>query len=210
MLGVCGAPGSGKSAFAKALGELGAAVIDADALAHKALERDDVKKIAMKEWGRDVFNKDGQIDRAALGRIVFENEEERRKLEKIVHPRVRASMLKEMAAAKEKGYKIIVLDVPLLLEAGLDKWCRKVAFVEAAREKRLARLAERHGWNAVQADQRESAQMPPDQKKKKSDITIDNNGSLDELRRQAEQIFNRLTGKHPNAGNAIEKHPEDN
>ena len=210
VLGICGAPGSGKSAFARELGQLGAAIIDADALAHQTLDRDEVKEIIKDEWGRDVFSKDGKIDRAALGRIVFENEEDRKKLEKIVHPRVRASMMREMAAAKDRGAKMIVLDVPLLLEAGLGKWCHAAAFVDAAREKRLARLAERHGWNDEQAAQREKAQMPPEEKKQMSDFTIDNNGSLDELRRQAETLFNRIAGNTPHAENTHEKHPEDN
>ena len=196
VVGLCGAVGSGKSAVAHIMRDLGAWVIDADAIAHEMLEDVEVKQSVTLRWGHGVLDERGRVDRRKLGKKVFDSGEELRELEKLIHPRVRTRMLKDIEAARrDPQTSAIVIDAPLILEAGLDSWCDTLVFVDAPRPVRIARVARRHGWDQDEMDRRERAQLPLEEKRKRADHVLENASSMDELRRRVEEIYPRLVGE---------------
>jgi dephospho-CoA kinase len=196
VVGLCGAVGSGKSAVAHIMRELGACVIDADAIAHEMLEDIEVKQSVKRRWGQTVLDERGRVDRRKLGEKVFSSSEELRELEKLIHPRVRARMLKDIEAARrDPQTSAVVIDAPLILEAGLDSWCDTLVFVDAPHAVRLARVARRHGWDQAEMDRRERSQLPVEEKRKRADHVLENASSMDELRRRVEEIYPRLVGE---------------
>lgn len=126
----------------------------------------------------------GEIDRAKLGAIVFNDEEERKKLNAIVHPAVRQKMLAEKEALVRSGAKTVVLDIPLLFESGLTSWVDKVLVVYVDDDIQLRRLMERNGFTEEEARARIRAQWPLAEKMKRADAVINNNGTREETRRQ--------------------------
>ena len=150
LLGIVGGVASGKSLVAEHLARRGAAVIDADRLAHEVLKRDDVKQLARQRWGADIFDHQGEIDRKRLGQIVFasapEGPRELKILESWTHPRVRQMTDERIRQLADEGVApAIVLDVPLLVEAGWHPLCDHVLMVDVPQEVRQARALAR-GW----------------------------------------------------------------
>lgn len=192
VIGLLGAPGSGKSTFARALAEAGCAVIDADRLAHEALGEPAVTAVLRRWWGEGVFDRSGKPDRAAIGRIVFEDAQARQKLEGLLHPRVHARREQLRAAARDdRRVRAIVEDMPLLLETGLDDEVDVLVFVDTPREERLKRLADSRGWDAAELDRREKSQSPLDTKRDRADYVIDNRDGAD-LASQARRLLEEL------------------
>lgn len=177
VIGIAGGIGSGKSAFARALGRLGARVFDADVSAKSVLDHGDVKAALIHKWGARVLGADGRIDRQAVASIVFADHQARAYLESLIHPRVRAEAVEAIAVARAEGVRAVVLDVPLLFESGMDAMCDVVIFVDAAPEVRAARVASTRGWNPGELARREAAQWPLDKKRRHSGIVVINNGS---------------------------------
>ena len=195
VVGLCGGIGSGKSTVAHLLGKLGAKVIDADALAHEVLDEPGVKQIVLQKWGKDLLTQTGKIDRTKLGGAVFVKCEDVRELERLVHPRVRARMLKEIEAGRnDPSVKLVVIDAPLILEGGLTNWCDVLVFVDATRSARLARLSRRHGWDEETVAQRERAQMRLEEKRRKCDLVVGNLGSMEDLQRRVKELYHLLAG----------------
>lgn len=194
VIGLTGGVGAGKSTVARMLEDLGCALFDADARARAVLEEPDVRAAIVSDWGEGVLNEEGQVDRAALGLIVFADDAQRRRLEGLVHPRVRASMRESIARARTEGRRAIVLDIPLLLEGGLDEICDVVVHVDAPEGRRDSNVKSR-GWDADERARREAAQTPVAQKARRADVVIVNDGSLDELRERVEAALTAiLTG----------------
>jgi dephospho-CoA kinase len=193
VVGVCGGIGSGKSTVAHLLRELGARVVDADAISHDVLEEADVKQTVLQKWGKDLLTETGKIDRAKLGQAVFAKSEDVQELERLMHPRVRARMLKEIEMArKAPSVKVVVIDAPLILEGGLTTWCDALVFVDSARSARLSRLARRHGWDEETVTRREREQMPVEEKRRKCDHVVENFGSLEDLQRRVKELYDVL------------------
>lgn len=192
VIGIAGGIGSGKSAVAAAFADLGCVVIDSDREAKAALDRPEVRDELVRWWGASVLSPEGRIDRKAVAAIVFAQPAERQRLEALVHPlvrRSRASMIRRAA-----GARAVIVDAPLLFEAGVDKECDAVVFVDAPREARLARVQSR-GWDEAELDRRESAQIPLDVKRAKSTLLIDNAGPPEALRAQVEAALAQLAPK---------------
>lgn len=194
VVGLTGGIASGKSTVSKIFDEAGAVVIDADRLARQVVEPG---KAAWKEiraqFGRQVFKPDGALDRERLGDIVFHQNRLRRQLEAIIHPRVRAHMdesLRKLAVSKPES--VVVLDVPLLLETGMDKGLAEVIVVYAPAAVQRRRLMLRDGFSADQAQARIDAQMPMEQKRSRATLVIDNGGDLSETEKQAMAIYRDL------------------
>jgi len=180
VIGLLGAPGSGKSTVARALAAEGCAVIDADRLSHEALEEPDVVEQLRQWWGEGVIGPDGRPDRAAIGRIVFQDAAERERLEGLLHPRVHARRRELRAACgRDPAVRAIVEDMPLLLEKGLADQVDALVFVAAPRAQRLRRLADSRGWDAAEVDRREKNQVPLDTKRARADYVIDNRDGAD-------------------------------
>ena len=180
MVGLTGGIGAGKSAVAARLAERGAVIIDADRLAREvvAAGTDGLAEV-VAAFGADVLGPDGGLDRPALGRRVFGDDEARRRLEAIIHPRVRARTAELSHAAP--GDAIVVNDVPLLVEARLAPTYHLVVVVLAAEETRIRRLAETRGMTREQAAARIGAQAGDDRRRQVADVVLDNDAGLDEL-----------------------------
>ena len=192
-IGLTGSIAAGKSTVAARLRELGAFVLDADE-ASKALSAKASPLLAQIEqsFGAQVITADGSLDRRLLSSIVFANEDARRKLEAIMHPAIKKRLL-EME--KERGNaNIIVYDVPLLFETGMHESMDEVWVVDAPKKTRIERLAARNGLRRTEAEQRLSAQMNDEEKRKRADVVIENDGTREELLRKVDSLWQKESG----------------
>ena len=189
VVGILGGIAAGKSAVAAAFAAHGLVHLDADRIAREVTAQPDVVAAIGRALGAEVLAADGSLDRAKVAARVFQDPEARRELEALTHPPVRRAILDALAAAKTNGDSVL-LDVPLLLERGLIEECDAVAFVHASDTTRRARAAGR-GWAADELDRRERAQASLAEKRARADVTIDNDGSLDAMRRQVAEFLQR-------------------
>lgn len=192
ILGLAGAIGAGKSAAAAILAKLGAHAIDFDALARAALDRPEVARTLASWWGEEVRNPDGTTNRPAVARRVFNNPAERARLEALIHPLVWRTREQASAEALAAGASIAVMDAPLLYEAGLDRECDAVLFVDADRAIRLARVRESRGWDEAELDRREAAQIPADEKRRRAAWSVTNNSDLGQLELAIRRILDTI------------------
>ncbi len=198
LIGLLGGIASGKSFVAEQMERRGAAVVSADRLAHEVLRLAEVKDAVRARWGQGVFDPDGQVNRSALGKIVFapppEGPRELKELERITHPRIGQLALARLAELKQQGAAAaIVLDVPLMLESGWNKFCDKIVFVDAPRSVRAARAAAR-GWSDEDFARREAAQESLETKRKLADVVIDNSQMGESTETQIKRIWPALVG----------------
>jgi len=192
LIGLTGGIAAGKSTVARRLVELGAIEIDADLLARQAVERGSLGLQQIVEtWGTELLTEDGELDRAALAKIVFANEDERSKLEHIVHPRVKA-LAKEALARQPEG-SIVIYSVPLLVEANVELPFDLVITVEAPEEEQIRRMVQSRGMTAEQAVARIKAQATPAQRANRADIIVNSNQSLGRLNDDVEQLWGRIS-----------------
>lgn len=193
IIGLAGGVGSGKTTVAKMLAEMGAGVIESDALAHQEINCRDVKETLCRWWGQGVFAADGSVDREKVAAIVFADAAQRHRLETLLHPRIgirRERIIAQMEA--QPNVQAIVLDSPLLYETDLDLLCDAVVFVETGLESRRQRSEKSKGWGEGEMQRREKTQQPLDMKRARADYICDNNSSLAALRRQVERIFTQI------------------
>lgn len=199
VIGITGGIGSGKSSIAKALESLGAVVIDSDKLAHAELETPDVVKAIKARWGNKVCHADGRIDRRSLGAIVFKDAVELQWLEDLLYPRIherRRAIIDELKS--RRGVKAVVLDAPKLHEAGVDKECDAVLFVDADHDVRLQRVAQTRSWDAAELARREKMQIPLDKKKAMADyVVVNNHPGLDSLTPELQRILDSVVCSKP-------------
>ncbi len=199
-LGVLGGIGSGKSTVARFLVvELPKGLLlDADALVSELLDEPETAQRVHAGLGGDLLLPDGSLDRAALGRRIFESEADRRVLEGLLHPPVRECIrtrLKEAEAQAQPTWA--VLDVPLLLEGGLDRVCDFLLFVDTPEEQRSTRACARHGWSRQDWRAREATQAPLEEKRAAADAILDNAGGEDPLRSAVQSLLPRLLSLPP-------------
>lgn len=194
-IGLTGGIATGKSTVAKLLTERGALLIDLDKIAREVVEPGQPALLAIAErFGQAVLQPDGSLDRKRLGSIVFADSAERKALEAITHPAIRAVMKERMARGEtEEPDRLVVVDVPLLYESKLESYFHRVMVVYAPREAQLGRLIERDGLSREEAEQRLAAQMDIEEKKRRADVLIDNGGTPEETNRQIERFW-RETG----------------
>jgi dephospho-CoA kinase len=196
VIGLAGGIGSGKSEVAHILASLGCLVTDSDKEAKEALDRPEIRTQLAQWWGPDVLLPDGRINRKAIADIVFKSGKDRAALEALVHPLLRARRADLRARAQQAGARAAVIDAPLLFEAGVDTECDAVIFVYAPRALRLERIKSR-GWDEAELSRREAAQLPLDQKQRRSTLTIVNDGTPETLRDQVAKALARLSAKRP-------------
>ena len=175
LVGLTGGVATGKSTVAKMFKQCGAVVIDADELAHEVIKPG---KPAWREivtlFGKTALNQDRSLNRQALGSIVFRNRTKLRQLERIIHPRVaREQQRLVRQVAKRKPHAVVIYEVPLLFEAGVDKRVDKIIVVTADRNTQIARLKKRNGLSRAEAISRIKTQMPLAKKVRLADIVID-------------------------------------
>lgn len=196
VVGIIGAIGSGKSAVANAFERLGLRLIDADRIAHEVLRDASVKSEIEDRFGARVIGADGEVDRGKLGAIVFEPAGDLASLEAIVHPRVRVEIERLLASARsDDGVPGVVLDAPLLLEAGLDRLCDYIVLVEVDEDRRRQRVAENRGWTAEELKRREEFQKDLNEKIKVADYKMDNNHSIRTLGSRVEAIWSEIVAR---------------
>lgn len=194
-IGLVGGVASGKSRVGQMLVELGAGLLDADRASHAVLaDEAEVHAALRARWGDSVFLADGSVDRAAVAHRVFGQSEtaaaDRQFLEDLLHPRIRRRLEAERREMIAAGRPAIVVDAPLLLEAGWGAMCDIVLMVDASRETRLARARNR-GWSEADFDEREAAQWPIAKKRDAADVVITNNGTEQRLRDAVRQFWDR-------------------
>ena len=195
LIGLTGGVGSGKTTVAGILRDLGAAVIDADEATHAVYEPGTPGfEAVVREFGESIVG-DGRIDRARLGRLVFDDEESRRRLNAIVHPLVREWMAARTAEAIEGSAEVVVQDVPLLFENGLEDLFSSVLFVYTPEDIQLERLVEGRGVPRERARAIIAAQMPIEEKQRRAHHVVDNSGTVDQTRNQVEEVWAQMSGR---------------
>jgi dephospho-CoA kinase len=173
------------------LSRLGCVVCNSDDLGRQALREPAIRTKLVGWWGREVLDEAGEIDRAAVAAIVFRRPEELQRLELLVHPWIEARR-KALFAMAPADACALVIDAPLLFEAGLDAECDAVIFVDADRGTRLARVADGRGWDEQALGRREDSQLPLDEKRARSDYVVSNNGDLRALSEQVNRTLNEI------------------
>ncbi len=193
VIGILGGIGSGKSTVAVQFADLGCAIIEADKIAHDVLDNKDVIDTISTIFGADTLSPEGTVERSKLAEKVFEDAELLEKLQSIVHPPVMEQceqLLARYLAAP--SIPAVVLDVPLLMESGLDRRCNVLIFVESPPSACLQRAREQKGLSPEQIKKREKFQISLDKKRKIAHYIIQNNSDLSGLAEQVAQIYSAV------------------
>jgi len=192
-VGLTGGVASGKSTVSALLAELGAIVIDADLLAREVVARgtDGLAEI-VAEFGPDVLTEDGDLDRPAMGAIVFADPERRKALEAIIHPRVRRRGRENEDEAAADA--LVVHDIPLLAETGQAANFDAVIVVDVPTEVQVERMTTLRGMTREEAESRVAAQATRDQRLAVATHVVENTGTLGELRARVAEVHDRLRG----------------
>lgn len=191
LIGLTGGAGSGKSTVAQMFRDLGAAIVDADEATHAVYAPGTPGFDAIVAEFGDAYVRDGRIDRARLGELVFRDAGARMKLNAIVHPLVRQWMADRTVEAAEHGAEVVIQDVPLLFENDLQGLFSGVVLVYTPAELQLRRLVDR-GLSKSRASAIIAAQMPIDEKRRLTDLIVENSGSREDTRRQVEEVWARV------------------
>lgn len=197
VIGLIGGIGSGKSLVAEELVKHGGYLISGDKLGHDALKQPEIKNRIIGRWEKGIVDDQGEVDRKKLGAVVFADPAELQALESFVFPWIEKGMFEEISAVqKNPKVAFVVVDAAIMLEAGWNKHCDKLVYVDAPRDLRLARLARQRGWTEKELAVREKVQWPLAKKKELADFVIDNSGSKEETARQVAELVSKLgTGK---------------
>jgi dephospho-CoA kinase len=191
IIGLTGGIASGKSTVSKNLAQLGAVIIDGDAIAHRLMEpHQPAWEGIVKEFGREILNPDETIDRTKLGAIVFDDPRRMAALNQITRPGIIETIKNDIKSMRvTQPESVLVLDVPLLYEGHLDKLTDQVWVVWLDHETQVKRLMERNGYTREEAVKRIESQMSLDEKAKRADVVIDNRGSMEATIRTAKKFY---------------------
>lgn len=197
-VGILGGIASGKSEVTRILGELGAVIFDGDRAGHEVLHYPAVKEQIREQFGSEVFDPQGEVDRRRLASIVFADtptgHDALAELEQITHPKIRERLDQERNGhLKDGNIPLLVLDAPVMIRAGWLAECDQVLFVQSSRENRLAR-AKKRSWSEMEFDAREARQEKLDEKHKLADYIVNNDQDLPHLRRQVLAVWDDLLG----------------
>ncbi|MBA3272778.1 MAG: dephospho-CoA kinase [Chthoniobacterales bacterium] len=207
IIGIAGGIGSGKSTVARLFAELGCLVISSDDQVRDAYEQPDVKETLTHWWGKSIFRDDGAINRRAIAEKIFADPDERKRLEGLLHPRVKQMRDAVMSGKKDDArVPAFIWDTPLLFETGLNVECDAVVFVDAPTDIRNSRLRSNRGWGESELLLREKSQLPLDKKRQMSEYVISNaadagetsepnavkSAGLEELRGQVRDVLSRI------------------
>ncbi|NPD06373.1 dephospho-CoA kinase [Nocardioides sp. zg-1308] len=193
-VGLTGGIASGKSTVSSILAELGAVVIDADLIAREVVARGTPGLAAVvEEFGTGLLTADGDLDRPAMGALVFSDDDARRRLEAIIHPLVHRRSA-ELEADADPG-AVVVHDIPLLAEVGRAGTFDAVVVVDAPAELQVSRMVEHRGWSREEAESRIAAQASREDRLAIATHVVVNTGSLDDLRQQVEDVHADLLAR---------------
>jgi dephospho-CoA kinase len=185
VIGLTGGIASGKSTVSNMLKEMNIRIIDADVEARLAVFKGELayQKI-VEAFGQEILLPDGEIDRQELGSIIFHQTEKRLLLNSIVHPEVRKRMTDQIVEAQKNGEEVVVLDIPLLFESKLTYMVEKTLLIFVDENIQLERLMERNNLSRNEAEARIRSQMPLSEKVRLADAVINNNGSIQDTKKQ--------------------------
>jgi dephospho-CoA kinase len=192
IIGLTGSIASGKSTVSNMLKEKGYPIVDADKIARQVVEPGTpvIKEIA-EHFGDEVLNEDGSLNREKLGKRIFKSEEERKKLNSIIHPAIRNEMIRQKEQWISKGAGTVILDIPLLFESKLQSFVEKIIVVSVTPEIQKQRLIARNELNEQEAADRINSQLPMVEKEAGADAVIDNNGTIEETKMQVETLLDK-------------------
>jgi dephospho-CoA kinase len=195
VIAVTGGIGSGQSTVCTRLLERGCRIIDVDKKAKQIINKDAALQRELKKvFGEKIFSADGKLNRKLLAQIAFKEESNTLQLNNLIHPRMVAEVVEEMESARFSGkYPLIVIDAALIYEISIEQMFDAIIVVYASMENRIKRVMERDGLSRREIITRVRRQIPLDDKKQWADFVVDNNGSLEDLKRQTDQIFEKLT-----------------
>ncbi|MBL0937300.1 MAG: dephospho-CoA kinase [Gemmatimonadaceae bacterium] len=195
-VGLTGSIASGKSTVSSALAARGATLIDSDQLAREVVEPDSAGLAAIVErFGGEVLQHDGTLDRAAVRHRIFSDPAARDALNAIVHPAVRALRARRVEEARARGDRIVIADIPLLFELGLQQTFDAIIVVDASESIRRDRLVGTRGLGVAEAQAMINSQWPTERKRAGATWVIDNNGSLDDLSPQIASLWQALEAR---------------
>ena len=193
VIGLTGGIGSGKSTVSGFLAQLGAVIIDADRVGHEALSTDSqVRRELLATFGWQVLSPSGEVDRKKLGEVVFSNPESLSQLNQIMHPRMYKRVQAQFEEYRQKGVNVVVLEAPLLLEADWTSSANEVWVTVASEATVLRRLRERTGLSESESLARLRSQLPVEERLRYTDVVIDTDCSLDELRARVKKLWQGL------------------
>ncbi|WP_318152153.1 dephospho-CoA kinase [Nocardioides hwasunensis] len=193
-VGLTGGIASGKSTVSALLAEHGAVVIDADLIAREVVARGTPGlEAVVAEFGADLLTADGDLDRPAMGRLVFGDPDARRRLESIIHPLVHRRSAELEAEAADSA--VVVHDIPLLAEGGRAGSFDAVVVVDVPTEVQVARMVADRGWSREDAEARIAAQATREERLAIATHVVDNTGTLEELRRRVAGLHDELAGR---------------
>lgn len=194
-VGLTGGIGSGKSTVARMLANAGFPVVDADQIAREIMEPGSpVLERVAEEFGADILDDEGVLDRSELARRAFASKEATERLNAIAHPAIRAESERRFAAAEKAGETAVIYDMPLLVDLGLHAGMNLTVVVDVDVEERVRRLVEKRGLDEADARARVGQQIDDATRLKAADVVIDNNGSLDALEPQVAALVERIKG----------------
>ena len=193
VFGLTGSIASGKSTVSNFLKECNIPIVDADIIAKEVVEigQPAYKKI-IEAFGPEIVLQNGEINRPLLGSIIFNDKEKRLQLNGIVHPEVRRVMLEQTNTYLANGESLVIMDIPLLYESNLVHFVEKVIVVTVNEETQLSRLMNRNHLTREEAISRISSQIPVKEKEARADFVIDNNGNLDETKKQVMDLLKKI------------------
>ena len=189
IIGITGSIACGKSLVSNYLQEKGYTIIDADKIGHMALENDEVKKQLVNKFGKSIL-KDKEVNRVTLGKLVFENNENLKELNNIIHPQIRKNISEQIQVHKNE--KLVFVDVPLLFEAKFDDLVEKIIVISLDEKIQLERLMNRNSLSKEEALQRIKSQIPVREKEKLGDYVVDNSFTQENTYNQVDRILEKL------------------
>lgn len=189
IIGITGSIACGKSLVSNYLQEKGYTIIDADKIGHMALENDEVKKQLVNKFGKSIL-KDNEVNRVTLGKLVFENNENLKELNNIIHPQIRKNISEQLQVHKNE--KLVFVDVPLLFEAKFDDLVEKIIVISLDEKIQLERLMNRNSLSKEEALQRIKSQIPVREKEKLGDYIVDNSFTQENTYNQVDRILEKL------------------
>jgi dephospho-CoA kinase len=193
LIGLTGGIASGKSTVAAILRRLGAAIVNADELSREVVQPGTPGwKEIVDTFGTEILQPDGTVDRQRLRKIIFSDPAARKKLEAVIHPRVRALAQQRFQEHAAAGFEIVVYEVPLLFEGNLQNSLRPVVLVATNVETQKKRLQDRDHLAESEADKHIIAQMSLEEKRRLADYVIENDGTLDELERRVRAVLEEI------------------
>jgi len=197
VIGLTGGIATGKSTVCAILKKAGAVIIDADRIARQVVKKGrPAYREIVENFGDSILLPDGEINRSVLGNIIFTEPQRKQLLNRIVHPHVRREMDRRLNALKNSSPDtIVVLDIPLLFEAGFHKDVDTVVVVYAPEQTQIERLMKRDNISKTDAVARVQSQMPIEEKKDRATIVIDNSGTIEDTRKQTLEILKILIHK---------------